>query len=89
MWQEMRYPVNYGYVSGLLGGDEAEQDIYLLRVKSVEQEFMGKVIAVYHWYDDNETKWIVVPCDDEGIVYYFPDLCEAVFHHRKLESGTV
>lgn len=45
-----------------------EQDIYLLGVKSAEQEFTGKVIAVYHRYDDNETKWIVVPCDDEGIV---------------------
>ena len=39
-----------------------------MRVKSVEQEFMGKVIVVYHWYDDNETKWIVVPCNYEGIV---------------------
>ena len=26
----------------------------------------GKVIAVYHRYDDNETKWIVVPCDENG-----------------------
>ena len=29
---------------GLLGGDGAEQDIYLLGVKSAEQEFTGKVI---------------------------------------------
>ncbi|OKZ82757.1 MAG: hypothetical protein BHW06_10160 [Clostridium sp. 44_14] len=66
--KDLYYPVNYGYVFGLLGGDGAEQDIYLLGVKSAEQEFTGKVIAVYHRYDDNETKWIVVPCDDEGIV---------------------
>ena len=66
--KDLYYPVNYGYVSGLLGGDGAEQDIYLLGVKSAEQEFTGKVIAVYHRYNDNETKWIVVPCDDEGIV---------------------
>ena len=64
----MYYPVNYGYVSGVLGGDGAEQDIYLLGVKSPVHEFTGKVIAVYHRYDDNETKWIVVPCDDEGKV---------------------
>ena len=24
------------------------------------------MIAVYHRYDDTETKWIVVPCDDNG-----------------------
>ena len=28
---------HYGDVSGLLGGDGAEQDIYLLRVKPVEK----------------------------------------------------
>ena len=66
--KDLYYPVNYGYVSGVLGGDGAEQDIYLLGVKSAEQEFTGKVIAVYHRYDDNETKWIVVPCDDDGII---------------------
>lgn len=31
-----------------------------------EQECTGKVIVVYHRYDDSETKWIVVPCDDEA-----------------------
>lgn len=66
--KDLYYPVNYGYVSGVLGGDGAEQDIYLLGVNSAVQEFTGKVIAVYHRYDDNETKWIVVPCNDDGIV---------------------
>ena len=28
--KELYYPVNYGDVSGLLGGEGAEQDIYLL-----------------------------------------------------------
>ena len=32
------------------------------------EEFLGKVIAVYHRYDDDETKWIVIPCDAEGTV---------------------
>ena len=66
--KDMFYPINYGYVTGIIGGDGAEQDIYLLGEKSAVQEFTGKVIAVYHRYDDNETKWIVVPCDDEGII---------------------
>jgi hypothetical protein len=66
--KELYYPVNYGYVDGILGGDGAEQDIYLLGVDAAVQEFTGKVIAVYHRYDDNETKWIVVPCDDDGII---------------------
>lgn len=64
--KDMRYPVNYGYVSGIKGGDGAEQDIYLLGEKSAVAEYTGKVIAVYHRYDDVETKWIVVPCDEAG-----------------------
>ena len=65
---EMIYPVNYGYVTGVIGGDGSEQDIYLLGEDSPVSEFTGKVIAVYHRYDDNETKWIVVPSDENGEV---------------------
>ena len=66
--KDLHYPVNYGYVSGLLGGDGAEQDIYLLGVKSAEQEFTGKVIAVYHRYDDDEgiiLEDVEIPTDNE------------------------
>ncbi|MBR6155982.1 MAG: inorganic pyrophosphatase [Lachnospiraceae bacterium] len=64
--KDLYYPVNYGYVEGVIGGDGSEQDIYLLGETSAVKDFTGKVIAVYHRYDDNETKWIVVPCDEEG-----------------------
>lgn len=65
---KLYYPVNYGYVEGVIGGDGAEQDIYLLGEDKTVDEYIGKVIAVYHRYDDNETKWIVVPCDESGNV---------------------
>ena len=66
--KEMIYPINYGYVSGVTGGDGAEQDVYLFGEEKAVEDFTGKVIAVYHRYDDNETKWIVVPCDESGRV---------------------
>ncbi len=66
--KKLYYPVNYGYVDGLIGGDGSEQDVYLLGESSAVNVFIGKVIAVYHRYDDNETKWIVVPCDEDGNV---------------------
>ncbi len=66
--EDLIYPVNYGYVDGVIGGDGAEQDVYLLGESSPVREFTGKVIAVYHRYDDNETKWIVVPCDEHGSI---------------------
>ncbi len=64
--KDMYYPINYGYVDGVAGGDGAEQDVYLFGEKTAVKEYTGKVIGVYHRYDDIETKWIVVPCDEEG-----------------------
>lgn len=66
--KDLYYPVNYGYAYGIIGGDGVEQDIYLLGEISAVTEFVGKVIAVYHRYDDDETKWIVIPCDENGTV---------------------
>ena len=64
--KDLYYPVNYGYVEGVIGGDGTEQDVYLLGETSAVTDFVGKVIAVYHRYDDDETKWIVIPCDENG-----------------------
>lgn len=59
----LTYPINYGYVEGIFAGDGAEQDIYLLGVNEPVNEFIGKVIAVYHRFNDIEDKWIVSPED--------------------------
>ena len=56
---DMVYPVNYGYVDGIFAGDKAEQDVYVLGTKEPLQSFTGKVIAVYHRFNDVEDKWIV------------------------------
>ena len=58
---ELVYPVNYGYVPGIIAGDGAEQDVYILGVNEALKEFSGTVIAVYHRFNDNEDKWIVAP----------------------------
>lgn len=56
---EMIYPVNYGYVSGVMGGDGSEQDAYVLGTDEPLKTFTGKVIAVLHRLNDCEDKWIV------------------------------
>lgn len=56
---DMRYPINYGYVDGVFAGDGAEQDVYLFGTDEPLSHFEGKVIAVYHRFDDVEDKWIV------------------------------
>ena len=58
-FSKMIYPVNYGYVNGVTGGDGAAQDAYVLGTDQPLQLFTGKVIGVYHRLNDNEDKWIV------------------------------
>lgn len=55
------YTINYGYVSGIIAGDGAEQDAYILGVDVPIKSFTGKVIAVIHRFDDVEDKWVVAP----------------------------
>ena len=59
--KDLYYPVNYGFVECIIGGDGEEQDAYVLGVDKPIKEFVGKVIAVVHRLDDIEDKWIVAP----------------------------
>ena len=58
-YNDLVYPVNYGYVEGVPGGDGEDQDVYVLGADAPLKEFEGRVIAVYHRFDDAEDKWIV------------------------------
>ncbi len=42
------YPVNYGFLSGILAGDGEEQDAYILGVYEPLNSFDGVVIGVIH-----------------------------------------
>ena len=59
------YPVNYGYIEGLMGGDGEWQDAYVLGVDKPVKTFTGKLIAVIHRSDDNEDKYVVAPQDSD------------------------
>lgn len=59
--KEMRYPVNYGYIGGIIAGDGEEQGAYVLGVDQVLDSFEGVVIAVIHRKNDVEDKWVVAP----------------------------
>ena len=53
------YSVNYGYIPGIIAPDGEEQDAYILGVNEPIKEFVGKVIAIIHRFDDIEEKWVV------------------------------
>ena len=60
-YKETYYPINYGFVEGIMAEDEEEQDAYILGVDVPVKGFVGKIIAIIHRYDDVEEKWVVVP----------------------------
>lgn len=60
-YQNHYYPVNYGYIEGIIAPDGEEQDAYILGVHAAVEEFTGKIIAIIHRYDDIEEKWVVAP----------------------------
>ena len=59
--KDLYYPINYGYVPDVMGGDGEEQDAYILGVDTPIKEFFGTVIAIIHRLDDVEDKWVVAP----------------------------
>lgn len=60
-YQDMYYPINYGYIEGMIAPDGEEQDAYILGADIPVTEFKGKVIAIIHRNDDVEEKWVVAP----------------------------
>lgn len=57
--KDLYYPINYGYVEGVIAGDGEEQDAYILGINEPLETFTGNIIAVIHRINDNETKWVV------------------------------
>ena len=55
------YPINYGYIEGIIAPDGEEQDAYILGVNEPVEEFTGRIIAIIHRFDDVEEKWVVAP----------------------------
>ena len=70
-----RYPINYGYIPGLMAGDGDEQDVYILGVDEPLEEFTGRIIGVVRRKDDNEDKLVAAP---EGILFHQGQIAEAV-----------
>lgn len=61
--KDIYYPINYGYIKGIIAGDLEEQDAYVLGINEPIKEFEGKVIAIIHRFNDIEDKLVVAPID--------------------------
>lgn len=59
--QDTVYPVNYGFISGMTGGDGEPQDAYIVGVSRPVSRYTGRVVAVIYRLDDEEDKLVVAP----------------------------
>lgn len=73
--QGMEYPINYGYIPGLIAGDGEEQDAYILGVEGPISQFDGQVVAAICRRNDCEDKLVVAPV---GTVYHQGQIAQAV-----------
>ncbi len=81
---DIYYPINYGYVNGVMAGDGLEQDVYILGVYEPLETFTGKVIAVFHRHNDVEDSWIVAP---EGVDFSDEEILEQIHFQEKFFDG--
>jgi len=60
------YPLNYGFLPGVMAPDGEELDAYVLGIFEPLEQFEGKCIAVIHRLDDDDDKLVLAP---EGVNY--------------------
>ena len=85
-YPDMYYPVNYGYVKGIIAPDGEEQDVYILGVDVPVESFTGRVIAVIRRSDDVEEKWVVCP---DGVSFTREEIAEMVEFQERFFSSEV
>lgn len=83
-YEDMIYPLNYGFIPNVFGGDDEELDVYLMGVNVPVKEYKAKVIAIVHRHNDVEDKLVAAP---EGISFTKMEIEDAVrFQEQYFES---
>ena len=77
---DMYYPINYGFVEGIMSPDGEEQDAYILGVDEAIDKFTGKIIAIVHRNDDVEEKWVVAP---ENMMFTKEEIREQIYFQEQ------
>ena len=78
--KDIYYPINYGYVEGIMAADGEEQDAYVLGVDEAIDKFTGKIIAIVHRNNDVEEKWVVAP---ENVTFTKEEIREQIYFQEQ------
>ncbi len=80
------YPINYGYIPNVLGGDGEELDVFLLGVREPVKTFRGRIIGIVLREDDVEDKLIMAP---DGVSFTPEEMTAAVYFQEKYYDSHV
>ena len=80
------YPINYGYIPGILGGDGEELDVFLVGVDAPVSEFTGCIIGIAYRADDVEDKLIMAP---KGMIFTAREIARIVQFQEKYYHTTI
>ena len=84
--ESILYPINYGYIPKVMGGDDEELDVYLLGVSEPVSEYTCRIIGIVHRSDDVEDKLIGAP---EGVTFTAEEMEKAVRFQEKYHESYV
>ncbi len=83
---DITYPINYGYIPNVLGGDGEELDVYLLGVDMPVREYTACIIGIVHRHNDVEDKLVAAP---KGIKFSKEDIAKAVYFQEQYFESTI
>lgn len=80
------YPINYGYIPNVLGGDGEELDVYLLGVDVPVEEYTARVIGIVHRHNDVEDKLVAAP---DGAAFSKDEISKAVHFQEQYYQSEI
>ena len=80
------YPINYGYIPGVLGGDGEELDVYVLGTDEPRQRLCVRIVGIAYREDDAEDKLIASVCEEK---YTAEQMAEAIAFQERYYHTTV
>lgn len=83
---DMLYPINYGFIPGVMAGDGEEQDAYILGVSKPLAAFDGRVVGIIRRQNDCEDKLVVAP---DGMLFHQGQIAAATHFQEKYFQTTI
>lgn len=80
------YPINYGYIPDILGGDGEELDVFLVGVGEPVTSYTGHIIGIVYRADDVEDKLVMAPL---GQSFTAEEIARAVYFQEKYYTTTI